>query len=43
MDTDIDQQLRDYQREYLDFFDDNVSTFFKVLSTFPILLLSSVK
>ncbi|XP_071804453.1 DNA replication licensing factor MCM3-like [Asterias amurensis] len=23
MDTDIDQQLRDYQREYLDFFDDN--------------------
>ena len=27
MDTDIDQQLRDYQREYLDFLDDDVSLF----------------
>ena len=25
MDTDIDQQLRDYQREYLEFLDDDVS------------------
>ena len=31
MDTDIDQQLRDYQREYLDFLDDDVSMIFNPL------------